>query len=149
MKKELEILRRKGYYIKVNNTGGKIKVDYPPFVLMEEESPAFSKEYELVDGGVMIEKEFLPLPFYLRRLAILSDIVSQAKYINIKPELIFYFSDGKEVDSFREALPTDLTKEDLTKETTVYKMLNGEEVPLEEQTAIFRNFKMMKGLMYG
>jgi hypothetical protein len=153
--KALQILKKKNYVVKVERVGEycDFKVTYPPFNIYEKKCDEFSKNYSVGYSGdlcvVTFDGESLELPHYLARLAILVDIYSQCHYAQINPSLICYFNtEGKEVKDFFE-LAKDMEPSNpacLTKELTIYKMLVGEEVPVEEQIKVFRAWKLMKGL---
>jgi hypothetical protein len=146
MKKELEILYKKGYFVRVEVMGDKVLAHYPPANILEEHSEAFTKEYSLADGGVVLDGEFIPLPFYLRRLSILCDIYSQCDYAQMHKSLIFFFKGNERHENYLDLFES-LNLEDADKEKVVYKLLVGEEVSQSEAIPVFRSFKMMKGLM--
>lgn len=153
--KSLQILKKKNYFIKVERVDDfNFKVTYPPFNIFEhEKSEEFIKNYSVGYSGntceVILDNESLEIAPYLLRLSILMDIYSQCHYAQIDPALLcFYDTEGKEVKDFFE-LAKDMepiNPEYLTKERTIYKMLIGEEVPVEEQKKVFKSWKLMKGL---
>lgn len=156
--KSLQILKKKNYVVKVERVDDfNFKVTYPPFnILDRDKSDAFTKSYSIKYPNnehevtqVVLDNEALEVAPYLIRLSILMDIYSQCHYAQISPELLcFYNAEGKEVKDFFE-LAKDMEPSDpayLTKEQTIYKMLVGEEVPVEEQKKVFKSWKLMKGL---
>lgn len=148
--KSLQVLKRHNYCVKVERIDDShLKVTYPPFNIFTEKSAGFSKEYLIDNTGVVLDQDFIALPDYLRRVAIIADIHSQCYYLGIDKSLICFFdNDGKEVESIFTLTKANepIDKNNLTREQIVYKMLVGEEVSQEEQVANFRNWKLMKGL---
>lgn len=159
--KPLQVLKKHGYCVKVERVNGEgdfsFKVTYPPFNIFEnEKSEEFSKKYSVFPPeypgnfcAVTLDSETIEVDPYLARLSVLMDIYSQCHYAQIDPSLLCFFdAEGKEVKDFFE-LTKDLESinpDYLTKEQTVYKMLMGEEVPIEEQKKVFKSWKLMKGL---
>ncbi len=148
MRKELEVLKQRGYFVKVQRTEpGRYVASYPPNSIFEEKIDAFTTDYEIGPDHLGMDGCPLVLPRYAYRSAILADIHCQCRHLDINTDLVVYCDEeGKETDDIN-LFQVTLSDQEVRQEKTLNALIQREKVEDQELVKqVFRTFKMMVGL---